>query len=180
MLRFYPGSRLGISLIASRRSTSLHCSQRCWYSRSGLGPEIFHFNKLLCGSDASCRRTTFLRNTSLRGRRGMGGVPRECPRGSERVLLERENGSPRTGESHVFQAQSGFWETWDDLSSSCKWIGSGSSRVSSFKGFPASRSDLILHFKQPKVDMGKLLGAQTDLEDFIFAHIKGIKKEVNV
>ena len=28
--------------------------------------------------------------------------------------------------------------------------------------------------------MGKLLGAQTDLEDFIFAHIKGIKKEVNV
>ena len=32
----------------------------------------------------------------------------------------------------------------------------------------------------PKVDMGKLLGAQTGLEDFIFAHIKGIKKEVNV
>uniref|UniRef100_A0A8C2NYM5 GIPC PDZ domain containing family member 2 n=1 Tax=Capra hircus TaxID=9925 RepID=A0A8C2NYM5_CAPHI len=32
----------------------------------------------------------------------------------------------------------------------------------------------------PKVDMGKLLGAQIGLEDFIFAHIKGIKKEVNV
>ncbi|KAB0365984.1 hypothetical protein FD754_010140, partial [Muntiacus muntjak] len=32
----------------------------------------------------------------------------------------------------------------------------------------------------PKVDMRKLLGAQIGLEDFIFAHIKGIKKEVNV
>ncbi|XP_068822399.1 PDZ domain-containing protein GIPC2 [Capricornis sumatraensis] len=32
----------------------------------------------------------------------------------------------------------------------------------------------------PKVDMGKLLGAQIGLEDFIFAHIKGTKKEVNV
>ncbi|KAG5214902.1 hypothetical protein R6Z07F_000464 [Ovis aries] len=32
----------------------------------------------------------------------------------------------------------------------------------------------------PKVDMGKLLGAQIGLEDFLFAHIKGIKKEVNV
>ncbi|MXQ82117.1 PDZ domain-containing protein GIPC2 isoform X1 [Bos indicus] len=32
----------------------------------------------------------------------------------------------------------------------------------------------------PKVDMGKLLGTQIGLEDFIFAHIKGIKKEVNV
>lgn len=28
--------------------------------------------------------------------------------------------------------------------------------------------------------MGKLLGAQIGLEDFIFAHVKGIKKEVNV
>ena len=28
--------------------------------------------------------------------------------------------------------------------------------------------------------MGKLLGAQTGLEDFIFAHIKWFKKEVNV
>ena len=65
MLRSYPGSRLGISLRASRRSTSLHCSQRCWYSRSGLGPEIFRFNQLSCGSDPSCRRTTFLRNTSV-------------------------------------------------------------------------------------------------------------------
>ncbi|KAB1269159.1 PDZ domain-containing protein GIPC2, partial [Camelus dromedarius] len=32
----------------------------------------------------------------------------------------------------------------------------------------------------PKVDMEKLLGAQIGLEDFIFAHVKGIKKEVNV
>ncbi|XP_055441344.1 PDZ domain-containing protein GIPC2 isoform X4 [Bubalus kerabau] len=41
---------------------------------------------------------------------------------------------------------------------------------------------LILYctLNTPKVDMGKLLGAQIGLEDFIFAHIKGIKKEVNV
>ncbi|XP_076976641.1 PDZ domain-containing protein GIPC2 [Tamandua tetradactyla] len=32
----------------------------------------------------------------------------------------------------------------------------------------------------PKVDMEKLLGGQIGLEDFIFAHVKGIKKEVNV
>ncbi|XP_054422871.1 PDZ domain-containing protein GIPC2 isoform X1 [Pteronotus mesoamericanus] len=32
----------------------------------------------------------------------------------------------------------------------------------------------------PKVDMEKLLGSQIGLEDFIFAHVKGIKKEVSV
>ncbi|XP_037682767.1 PDZ domain-containing protein GIPC2 isoform X2 [Choloepus didactylus] len=32
----------------------------------------------------------------------------------------------------------------------------------------------------PKVDMERLLGGQIGLEDFIFAHVKGIKKEVNV
>ncbi|XP_060058184.1 PDZ domain-containing protein GIPC2 isoform X3 [Erinaceus europaeus] len=32
----------------------------------------------------------------------------------------------------------------------------------------------------PKVDMENLLGAQIGLEDFIFAHVKGLKKEVNV
>lgn len=31
-----------------------------------------------------------------------------------------------------------------------------------------------------KIDMDKLLGGQIGLEDFIFAHIKGIKKEVEV
>lgn len=31
-----------------------------------------------------------------------------------------------------------------------------------------------------KIDMEKLLGGQIGLEDFIFAHIKGIKKEVEV
>lgn len=31
-----------------------------------------------------------------------------------------------------------------------------------------------------KVDMEKLLGGQIGLEDFIFAHIRGIKKEVEV
>lgn len=32
----------------------------------------------------------------------------------------------------------------------------------------------------PKVDMEKLLGAQLGLEDFIFAHVKGTKKEVKI
>lgn len=32
----------------------------------------------------------------------------------------------------------------------------------------------------PKIDMERLLGAQIGLEDFIFAHVKGIKKEVKV
>jgi|UniRef100_A0A8C0WI89 hypothetical protein len=32
----------------------------------------------------------------------------------------------------------------------------------------------------PKVDMKRLLGGQLGLEDFIFAHVKGTKKEVNV
>ena len=31
-----------------------------------------------------------------------------------------------------------------------------------------------------KVDMDKLLGGQIGLEDFIFAHIKGQKKEIEV
>ncbi|KAJ1171440.1 hypothetical protein NDU88_003302, partial [Pleurodeles waltl] len=31
-----------------------------------------------------------------------------------------------------------------------------------------------------KIDMDKLLGGQIGLEDFIFAHVKGIKKEVDV
>lgn len=31
-----------------------------------------------------------------------------------------------------------------------------------------------------KIDMDKLLGGQIGLEDFIFAHIKGIRKEVEV
>lgn len=31
-----------------------------------------------------------------------------------------------------------------------------------------------------KIDMDKLLGGQIGLEDFIFAHIKGRKKEVEV
>ncbi|XP_069863472.1 PDZ domain-containing protein GIPC2 [Dipodomys merriami] len=32
----------------------------------------------------------------------------------------------------------------------------------------------------PKIDMKRLLGGQLGLEDFIFAHVKGLKKEVNV
>ncbi|XP_066900141.1 PDZ domain-containing protein GIPC2 isoform X4 [Kogia breviceps] len=47
--------------------------------------------------------------------------------------------------------------------------------------FEISPSEILYcTLNTPKVDMGKLLGAQIGLEDFIFAHVKGIKKEVNV
>nr|XP_044994385.1 PDZ domain-containing protein GIPC2 isoform X2 [Jaculus jaculus] len=39
---------------------------------------------------------------------------------------------------------------------------------------------LFCTLNTPKIDMGKLLGGQLGLEDFIFAHVKGIRKEVNV
>ncbi|XP_038167669.1 PDZ domain-containing protein GIPC2 isoform X1 [Arvicola amphibius] len=39
---------------------------------------------------------------------------------------------------------------------------------------------LFCTLNTPKIDMGKLLGGHLGLEDFIFAHVKGIKKEVNV
>ncbi|XP_006187047.2 PDZ domain-containing protein GIPC2 [Camelus dromedarius] len=47
--------------------------------------------------------------------------------------------------------------------------------------FEISPSEILYcTLNTPKVDMEKLLGAQIGLEDFIFAHVKGIKKEVNV
>uniref|UniRef100_A0A8D1XBY9 PDZ domain-containing protein n=1 Tax=Sus scrofa TaxID=9823 RepID=A0A8D1XBY9_PIG len=47
--------------------------------------------------------------------------------------------------------------------------------------FEISPSEILYcTLNTPKVDMGKLLGTQIGLEDFIFAHVKGIKKEVNV
>ncbi|XP_023559058.1 PDZ domain-containing protein GIPC2 isoform X2 [Octodon degus] len=39
---------------------------------------------------------------------------------------------------------------------------------------------LFCTLNTPKVDMQRLLGGQLGLEDFIFAHVKGLKKEVNV
>ncbi|XP_075413662.1 PDZ domain-containing protein GIPC2 isoform X2 [Tenrec ecaudatus] len=39
---------------------------------------------------------------------------------------------------------------------------------------------LFCTLNTPKVDMQRLLGVQIGLEDFIFAHVKGIEKEVNV
>ncbi|XP_011852768.1 PREDICTED: PDZ domain-containing protein GIPC2 isoform X2 [Mandrillus leucophaeus] len=43
-------------------------------------------------------------------------------------------------------------------------------------------ADQILYctLNTPRIDMERLLGGQLGLEDFIFAHVKGIKKEVNV
>ncbi|XP_070261554.1 PDZ domain-containing protein GIPC2 [Myotis yumanensis] len=47
--------------------------------------------------------------------------------------------------------------------------------------FEISPSEILYcTLNTPKVDMEKLLGSQIGLEDFIFAHVKGIKKEVNV
>ncbi|XP_005083670.2 PDZ domain-containing protein GIPC2 [Mesocricetus auratus] len=39
---------------------------------------------------------------------------------------------------------------------------------------------LFCTLNTPRIDMEKLLGGQLGLEDFIFAHVKGIRKEVNV
>ncbi|XP_058159289.1 PDZ domain-containing protein GIPC2 [Dasypus novemcinctus] len=47
--------------------------------------------------------------------------------------------------------------------------------------FEISPSEILYcTLNTPKVDMERLLGGQIGLEDFIFAHVKGIKKEVNV
>ncbi|XP_045657902.1 PDZ domain-containing protein GIPC2 [Ursus americanus] len=47
--------------------------------------------------------------------------------------------------------------------------------------FEISESEILYcTLNTPKVDMGRLLGSYVGLEDFIFAHVKGIQKEVNV
>ncbi|XP_024421248.2 PDZ domain-containing protein GIPC2 [Desmodus rotundus] len=47
--------------------------------------------------------------------------------------------------------------------------------------FEISPSEILYcTLNTPKVDMEKLLGSQIGLEDFIFAHVKGTKKEVRV
>ncbi|XP_004431585.1 PREDICTED: PDZ domain-containing protein GIPC2 [Ceratotherium simum simum] len=47
--------------------------------------------------------------------------------------------------------------------------------------FEISPSEILYcTLNTPKADMEKLLGGQLGLEDFIFAHVKGIKKEVDV
>ncbi|XP_008846855.1 PDZ domain-containing protein GIPC2 [Nannospalax galili] len=47
--------------------------------------------------------------------------------------------------------------------------------------YDIARSEILFcTLNTPRIDMGKLLGAQIGLEDFIFAHVKGITKEVNV
>ncbi|KAI5243573.1 PDZ domain-containing protein GIPC2 isoform X3 [Manis pentadactyla] len=47
--------------------------------------------------------------------------------------------------------------------------------------FEISPSEILYcTLNTPKIDMERLLGAQIGLEDFIFAHVKGIKKEVEV
>ncbi|XP_070448909.1 PDZ domain-containing protein GIPC2 isoform X1 [Equus przewalskii] len=46
---------------------------------------------------------------------------------------------------------------------------------------PAGKGKILYcTLNTPKVDMEKLLGGQLGLEDFIFAHVKGIRKEVDV
>ncbi|XP_077627220.1 PDZ domain-containing protein GIPC2 isoform X1 [Crocuta crocuta] len=47
--------------------------------------------------------------------------------------------------------------------------------------FEISASEILFcTLNTPKVDMERLLGSQIGLEDFIFAHVKGIQKEVSV
>ncbi|XP_020824176.1 PDZ domain-containing protein GIPC2 isoform X2 [Phascolarctos cinereus] len=47
--------------------------------------------------------------------------------------------------------------------------------------FEISPSEILYcTLSTPKIDMERLLGAQIGLEDFIFAHVKGIQKEVHV
>uniref|UniRef100_G1LLM8 GIPC PDZ domain containing family member 2 n=1 Tax=Ailuropoda melanoleuca TaxID=9646 RepID=G1LLM8_AILME len=47
--------------------------------------------------------------------------------------------------------------------------------------FEISESEILYcTLNTPKVDMERLLGSHVGLEDFIFAHVKGIQKEVNV
>ncbi|XP_011852767.1 PREDICTED: PDZ domain-containing protein GIPC2 isoform X1 [Mandrillus leucophaeus] len=47
--------------------------------------------------------------------------------------------------------------------------------------FEISPSEILYcTLNTPRIDMERLLGGQLGLEDFIFAHVKGIKKEVNV
>ncbi|XP_074237156.1 PDZ domain-containing protein GIPC2 isoform X2 [Saimiri boliviensis] len=47
--------------------------------------------------------------------------------------------------------------------------------------FEISPSEILYcTLNTPRVDMERLLGGQLGLQDFMFAHVKGIKKEVNV
>ncbi|XP_035969302.2 PDZ domain-containing protein GIPC2 [Halichoerus grypus] len=47
--------------------------------------------------------------------------------------------------------------------------------------FEISASEILYcTLNTPKVDMERILGSHVGLEDFIFAHVKGIQKEVNV
>nr|XP_035107856.1 PDZ domain-containing protein GIPC2 isoform X3 [Callithrix jacchus] len=46
--------------------------------------------------------------------------------------------------------------------------------------FPGREKILYCTLNTPRVDMERLLGGQLGLQDFMFAHVKGIKKEVNV
>uniref|UniRef100_A0A8C5S1Y1 GIPC PDZ domain containing family member 2 n=1 Tax=Laticauda laticaudata TaxID=8630 RepID=A0A8C5S1Y1_LATLA len=46
--------------------------------------------------------------------------------------------------------------------------------------FGSTQSIMFCTLNTHKIDMNKLLGVQIGLEDFIFAHVKGIKKEVEV
>ncbi|XP_036613484.1 PDZ domain-containing protein GIPC2 [Trichosurus vulpecula] len=49
------------------------------------------------------------------------------------------------------------------------------------QAFDISPSEILYcTLSTPKIDMERLLGAQIGLEDLIFAHVKGIQKEVNV
>uniref|UniRef100_A0A5F5PTW2 GIPC PDZ domain containing family member 2 n=1 Tax=Equus caballus TaxID=9796 RepID=A0A5F5PTW2_HORSE len=62
----------------------------------------------------------------------------------------------------------------------CKELPLSDSEQHGFLLFKVAYQILYCTLNTPKVDMEKLLGGQLGLEDFIFAHVKGIRKEVDV
>ncbi|XP_036046613.1 PDZ domain-containing protein GIPC2 [Onychomys torridus] len=98
--------------------------------------------------------------------------------GEKSGVLEGVPGPPAPARRLVFHAQLAH--------------GSATGRVEEFSSiqelyakiagvFEIEPSEILFcTLNTPRIDMAKLLGGQLGLEDFIFAHVKGIKKEVNV
>ncbi|XP_055470357.1 PDZ domain-containing protein GIPC2 isoform X1 [Psammomys obesus] len=87
-------------------------------------------------------------------------------------------GPPAPARRMVFHAQLAHGSATgrvEDFSS----IGELYAKIAGVFEIPPSEI-LFCTLNTPRIDMGNLLGGQLGLEDFIFAHVKGIKKEVNV
>ncbi|XP_006888673.1 PREDICTED: PDZ domain-containing protein GIPC2 [Elephantulus edwardii] len=92
---------------------------------------------------------------------GEGSLPDQVPRRKLVFYTQLAHGSP-TGRVEDF---SSIQELYTKIAGA----------------FEISPSEILYcTLNTPKIDMEKLLGVQLGLEDFIFAHVKGIEKEVNV